>query len=90
MLPGFTADNALYQSRVCYVSAGGVMSAASDITPALSTVCASSGGRVSCGTVSGIAEGIFWGALIGSAGGAAGALVGGLIGGLYCWLFGCD
>jgi hypothetical protein len=90
MLPGFSADASLYRSRVHYVCSAVETPLPSGFAPAATNVCASSGGGVQCGTISGIGEGILWGALIGGALGPGGSLIGGVLGGVFCWLFGCD
>jgi hypothetical protein len=91
MLPGFSAEQSLYQSCAQYVSAGGGTSGAGEIAPAATSYCISGGGKVQCGEATGWLEGAIWGGLIGGAiGGGVGGVIGGAIGAVFCWIFGCD
>jgi hypothetical protein len=91
MLPGFSAEHSLYQSRALYVSVSGALSGVGEIAPAAANFCYTpAGGKTQCGIVSGVGEGILVGVLVGAVGGGIGSLIGGLIGGVYCWIFGCD
>jgi hypothetical protein len=90
MVPGFSAEHSLYQSCTQYVSFGGGTSGFGGIVPAATNVCATSGGKTQCGTVTGVGEGILWGMIIGGVGGPVGGLIGGVLGGIFCWIFGCD
>jgi hypothetical protein len=76
MLPGFSADNSLYQSRGCYVT-GGTMYAGGEIAPAAKPIT----------WVEAIGWGLSWGTM---AFGPLGGVIGGVLGGVYCFFFDCS
>ena len=91
MLPGFGAEDSLYQSRVAYAGGMDASPGGGLIGPA-SVWCVSGGGGTRCQEITGVMDGLLTGVVIGGGlFGGLGALIGGLLGGLGCWIFGgCD